>query len=113
MYKLILIFHDTPAVPDLMARWSRDFVPLAERLPGLQQVVVSPVENGPAGPVDIPLIHELIFPSREALMTAMQSPAGVAAGQSLVRLTKNAPGAVTMLFAEHKMDEPHPAPGPA
>lgn len=111
MHKLILIFHENSAIPDLMARWTREFVPLAEKLPGLQQIVVSQVVGGPAGPTDIRLIHELLFPTREALMTAMQSAAGVAAGQSLVRLTKNAPGAVTMLFAEHQADAPQPAPG--
>lgn len=108
MYKLVLLFREQPTVPDLMARWSRDFVPQADQLPGLQRVIVSHVEGGPAGPVDISLIHELLFESREALLTAMQSPAGVAAGQALVRLTKNAPGAVTMLFAEHQADEPRP-----
>ncbi|MBP7690704.1 MAG: EthD family reductase [Anaerolineales bacterium] len=106
MYKLTLLFHDHPSVPDLVARWQRDFVPLAEKLPGLRQISVSHVDGGPAGPVDIRLIHELIFVTRESLMAAMQSPAGVAAGQSLVKITKNAPGAVTMLFAEHQTDAP-------
>lgn len=109
MYKLVLLFRDHPSVPDLMSRWSREFVPAAEQLPGLQRVVVSHVEGSPAGAVDIRLIHELIFADREALLTAMQAPAGVAAGQTLVRLTKNAPGAVTMLFAEHQADDQRPA----
>lgn len=108
MYKLTLIFHDLPAAPDLVARWSQEFVPLAERMPGLQRVLVSHADGGPAGPVDIRLIHDLVFESREALLAAMQSPEGVAAGQSLVQLTKNAPGAVTLLFAEHMEDDPHP-----
>jgi uncharacterized protein (TIGR02118 family) len=106
MYKLTLIFHDNPAIPDLMERWSNDFVPLADKLPGLRLVSVSHVDGGPAGPSEIRLIHDLIFDDVQAMTAAMQSPAGVAAGQCLVRLTRNAPGSVTMLFADHKQDAP-------
>jgi uncharacterized protein (TIGR02118 family) len=110
MYKLVLILRQDAADPGLVDRWSQEFVPLADQLPGLRQVVVSHVDGGPAGPVDIRLIHELIFEDRDALTAAMQSPPGVAAGQCLVRLTKNTPGSVTMLFAEHMQDEPRPNP---
>jgi uncharacterized protein (TIGR02118 family) len=108
MYKLVLIFRDNPGLPDLTARWSQEFVPLADRLPGLKLVVVSHVEGSPAGPADVLLIHELLFENKDALTAAMQSPAGVAAGQCLVRITRNAPGAVTMLFADHQLDAPRP-----
>jgi uncharacterized protein (TIGR02118 family) len=117
MYKLILIFHDHPALPDLTPRWTREFVPLAERLPGLRRVVVSHVDGGPTGQTEYRLIHELLFEDKTALTEAMQSPEGVAAGQCLVRINKDAPGGVTMLFAEHLEDTPRPdassAPPPA
>ncbi len=109
MYKLTLIFHENPATPDIVTRWSSEFVPLADQLPGLQLVIVSHVDGGPAGPANIRLIHDLIFEDKAALTTAMQSPQGVAAGQCLVRITKNTPNAVTLLFAEHMEDTPHPA----
>lgn len=109
MYKLTLLFHDSPAIPDLVERWSREFVPLADRLPGLRLVSVSHVEGGPSGPVDVRLIHDLIFDDAQAMTAAMQSPEGVVAGQCLVRLTKNTPGCVTMLFADHKQDAPRPS----
>lgn len=108
MYKLTLLFHDTPAIPDLMECWSREFVQLADRLPGLRLVGVSHVEGGPSGPTDMRLIHDLIFDDVQAMTAAMQSPEGVAAGQCLVRLTKNAPGCLTMLFADHMQDAPRP-----
>lgn len=108
MYKLILLFHENPAIPDLVERWSREFVPLADQLPGLQAVVVSHVEGGPAGPSDIRLIHELIFDDKDALTAAMQSAPGVQAGQGLVRLTQSAPRTVTLLFADHLQDKPRP-----
>ncbi len=109
MHKLVLILRQNPALPDLAARWSQEFVPLAERLPGLQRVVVSQVEGGPAGAADVLLIHELYFSDRGALTAAMTSPPGVAAGQCLVRITRNAPNAVSLLFAEHMEDVPRPA----
>jgi uncharacterized protein (TIGR02118 family) len=110
MYKLILLFHK-PTAPDAdyQLRWSTEFVPLADQLPGLRRVIVSHVQGGPSGPAEVELIHELYFDSREALLEAMGSPAGVAAGQCLVRLTHDQPGAVTMLFADHMEDAP---PGP-
>jgi uncharacterized protein (TIGR02118 family) len=110
VYKLTLIFYENPALPDLVERWSSEFVPLADQLPGLQLVIVSHVDGGPAGPSNIRLIHDLIFQDKEALTAAMQSPQGVAAGQCLVRLTRNLPNVVSMLFAEHMEDEPRPTP---
>lgn len=110
MYKLTLLFKETAAEPNLIERWSQEFVPLADQLPGLKFVLVSHFEGGPTGPSEWRLQHDLIFESKEALQAAMQSAAGVSAGQALVRLTRHAPEAVTMLFAEHMEDEPHPTP---
>lgn len=109
MYKLTLLFKET-ATQDIMERWSHEFVPLAEQLPGLKLVIVSHFDGGPAGPSEWRLQHDLIFENKEALLAAMQSEAGVSAGQALVRITRNAPEAVTMLFAEHMADEPRPMP---
>jgi uncharacterized protein (TIGR02118 family) len=111
IYKLVILFRQ-PADPAEFERlWSEEFVPLAERLPGLQRIVVSHTHGGPRGPVDIYLIHELHFDGLSALKAAMASPQGVAAGQYLVRL---APRSATLLFAEHMEDAPalQPAPPP-
>jgi uncharacterized protein (TIGR02118 family) len=106
IHKLVILFK-TPADPaEFERRWSAEFVPLAERMPGLRRVVVSHTHGGPAGAVDVYLIHELHFAGREALSAAMASPEGSAAGQCLVRL---AGPAATLLFAEHMEDVP-PAP---
>jgi uncharacterized protein (TIGR02118 family) len=109
VYKLIILFNQ-PADPEAFEqRWSEEFVPLAERLPGLQRVVVSHTAGGPAGPVPIYLIHELHFSGMNALTRAMTSPEGVAAGQCLVRL---AGSSATLLFAEHMEDAPGSTDGP-
>jgi uncharacterized protein (TIGR02118 family) len=105
-FKLVILFKppESPAVFE--QRWSEEFVPLAEQLPGLRRVVVAHTHGGPAGPVEVYLIHELHFDSQAALGAAMTSAEGVAAGQCLVRVAgKNA----TLMFAEHMEDRPHGA----
>jgi len=103
LYKLVILFKQPDDPAEFERRWSEEFVPLAERLPDVQRIVVSRTHGGPAGPVDIHLIHELHFESLAALTAAMASPPGVAAGQCLLRFArKNA----TLFFAEHMEGEP-------
>jgi uncharacterized protein (TIGR02118 family) len=109
-YKLVILFQQPADPAEFERRWSEEFVPLAEKLPGLRRVVVSHVHGGPAGPVEAHLIHELHFDDRATLTAAMDSPAGVAAGQCLVRL---AGPSATLLFAEHMEDVPGPDPLPS
>lgn len=106
-HKLVILFKSPADIADFERRWSEEFVPLAERLPGLQRIVVSHTHGGPAGPVEIYLIYELHFASMSALVAAMGSPEGVAAGQYLVRLAGKS---ATLLFAEHMEDAPLPPP---
>jgi len=109
-YKLVILFNQPENPADFERRWSEEFVPLAEQMPGLRKVVVSHTQGGPAGPVPIYLIHELHFESLDALAAAMASPQGTAAGQGLVRLVKQN---ATLLFAEHMEDTPEPEPFPS
>ena len=102
-YKLIILFHQPPDPAEFERRWSEEFVPLAEHLPGLKRVVVSHTHGGPAGPVDIYLIQELHFASQAELTVALSSPEGVAAGQCLVHLAGRL---AKLLFAEHMEDRP-------
>jgi uncharacterized protein (TIGR02118 family) len=105
-YKLVILFKRDDDLDDLRRRWSEEFVPLAERMPGLRRITVSHVHGGPAGLTDFVLIHELHFDSLMALTTAMASPEGVAAGQCLVRIARDN---AALLFAEHQEDVPRPA----
>ena len=104
MHKLIMLFKQPVDPADFERRWSEEFVPLTERLPGLQRVVVAHTHGGPAGPVEFYLVHELHFASFAALKDAMSSEAGMAAGQCLVRLAPQQ--RATLLFAEHMEDSP-------
>lgn len=110
-YKLIILFKQPENPADFERRWSEEFVPLAEKLPGLQRVVVAHTHGGPAGPVEIYLVHELHFNSLPAMKAAMSSSIGIQTGQTLVRLAPK--GRATLLFAEHMEDKPAAAPAKA
>jgi len=103
LYKLVILFKQPVDLADFERRWSEEFVPLVEQMPDVQRIVVSHTHGGPAGPVDIHLIHEVYFESLNTLKTAMASPQGVAAGQCLLRFAKKN---ATLLFAEHMEDVP-------
>ncbi len=102
----MLIFRTPPDVPSFEARWSEDFVPRAERMPGLRRVILSRVVGGPAGSVDVHLVHEFVFDNPEAVQAAMVSPEGQAAGRALMGF---AASRVTLCFAEH-LEEARPLP---
>jgi len=104
-YKLVILFNQ-PLPSDFEQHWSEQFVPLAEKLPGLRRIVVSHTHGGPAGPVEVYLLHELHFDSLEALKAAMLTPEGINAGQALVKLVGKQ---ATLLFAEHMEDVPEAA----
>jgi uncharacterized protein (TIGR02118 family) len=58
---------------------------------------VAKVYGGPAGESDLHLIAEMYFESREALMEAMKSPEGKAAGKDVMSFAGNI---ISMHFAE-------------
>lgn len=103
MYKLIILFQHPADLADFQRRWSEDFVPLVEKLPGIRRVVVSHIDGGPVGEAPYHLLHEVHFDNKAALTAALASPAGVRAGQCLMGFA--APTA-TLMFAEHMEDGP-------
>ena len=105
MHKLILIFHQTDDMDTFEQRWSEEFVPLAEQLPGLRRVAVSRVRRQLSEGRGVRLIHELFFDDRQALEAGMSSPVGQRAGQTLIDIAAEA---VEVLTAEHAEDVPRP-----
>ena len=107
MYKLILVFLalegvDMDAMED---RWSREFVPKAEQMPGLRRVSISRVHRPITPEANIHLIHELYFDDVDSLDAAMNSEIGQQAGRMLMDI---AGGVVRVYFAEHLEDVPNP-----
>jgi uncharacterized protein (TIGR02118 family) len=104
MFKLVALFSHPPDIVEFERRWSHEFVPLAEKMPGLRRLAVSHIEGGPAGPAPFYLVHEFFFDDREALLAAMTSPEGAAAARCLMGF---APEVATLMFAEHLEEQRH------
>ena len=104
MHKLIVLIRrpgDPAAFED---RWSREFVPRAERMPGLRRVTLSRIHGGLPGVIDLHLVHEFYFDGLETLQSAMASPQGQEAGRALMAF---ASAEASLFFAEHlEMDLP-------
>ncbi|OGT28529.1 MAG: hypothetical protein A2Z17_04880 [Gammaproteobacteria bacterium RBG_16_66_13] len=98
MHKL-MVFIRRPADPaEFEERWSHEFVPRAERMPGVRRVTLTRVTGGLPGSLDLHLVHEFYFDDADTLRAAMESPEGRQAGQALMAF---ASAEVTLTFAEH------------
>jgi uncharacterized protein (TIGR02118 family) len=102
----MLLFRRPDDVDQFEERWSHEFVPRAERMPGICRVTVSRVYGGPAGPADLHLVHEFFFDDADALQRGLVSPEGVEAGRALINI---AGSFVSLCFAEH-LEEDRPGP---
>jgi uncharacterized protein (TIGR02118 family) len=99
MYKIVILFEQHPDEQGFQENWQK-FMGLAEKLPRLRREIVSRVDQVVFAPDGrrYTRVHELIFDSRDALETALQSQPGKAAGQYLQDFTQ---GRVVLLTAEH------------
>jgi uncharacterized protein (TIGR02118 family) len=111
MYKLVVVLRGVAESEWLERHWSDDFVPLAEKMPGLRRVFVGRACGAPSGPADVLLLHEFVFDDLAALQAAMISPEGQAAGLALMRFAGER---AELFFAEHhemSLDAPSAAAG--
>ena len=107
MHKLILVFRPPADATTFERRWSEEFVPVAERMPGLRRVSVARAYGGPSGPSEVHRVYEFYFDDEQALRWAMTSPEGQQAGRALMGFAARQ---VSLTFAEH-LEEERPIPG--
>jgi hypothetical protein len=100
MYKLMIIVPPNVITHDFDAGWP-EFLHQAESMPGLLRETSIRVTGSLYGNLEIDMIHELYFETLEDLQNAMNSSAGLAAGQIIQQLTQ---GQMTLLIAEHRED---------
>jgi uncharacterized protein (TIGR02118 family) len=98
MHKLVVVLRGLAESEWMERRWSEDFVPLAERMPGLRRVLVGRARGAPAGPAEVLLLHEFLFDDLASLQAAMTSAEGQAAGLALMRFAGER---AELFFAEH------------
>jgi len=100
--KLMVQFKNPPDVENFEKKWSESFVPFAEKMPGLKRVSVSRIYGGPAGEVNLHLVHEFFFEDAQSVHDAMASPEGQRAGQELLAFAADY---VMICFAQHLEEE--------
>jgi uncharacterized protein (TIGR02118 family) len=98
MHKLMVLIRRPADPAGFEDRWSREFVPLAEQMPGLKRVSLTRIVGGLTGTLQPHLVHEFFFEDLEAVRAAMASPQGQRAGEALMGF---AAAEASLCFAEH------------
>lgn len=97
MFKLFAIYKKPENVEEFDRHYYEVHAPLAEKMPGLIKLEVNRIFGTPAGESDLHMIAEMYFETKEAMMNALSSPEGRAAGKDLMGFAGKL---VTMYFAE-------------
>mgnify|MGYP001079773169 FL=1 len=83
MVKLVAIYRKPEDPQAFDKHYFEVHAPLAEKMPGLIKLEVNKVYGAPGGESDLYLIANMYFESKEALLEALSSPEGRAAGKDL------------------------------
>ncbi|MEW9671734.1 EthD family reductase [Ammoniphilus sp. 3BR4] len=97
MVKLIAIYRKPENVEDFDKHYNEVHAPLAAKMPGLIKLEVNKIYGTPMGESDLHLIAEMYFETKEALVQALSSPEGKAAGKDLMGFAGKV---ISMHFAE-------------
>ncbi|MGE5702638.1 MAG: EthD family reductase [Clostridia bacterium] len=97
MVKLVAIYRKPENVEAFDSHYFETHAPLAAKMPGLIKMEVSKIYGSPAGASDLHLMAEMYFETKEAILEALSSPEGKAAGKDLMGFAGKV---VSMHFAE-------------
>ncbi|RNB87864.1 EthD family reductase [Brevibacillus fluminis] len=97
MVKLVAVYKKPEDVEAFDRHYFEVHAQLAEKMPGLIKMEVSKIYGSPAGESNLHLIAEMYFETRDALMEALSSPEGRAAGKDLMGFAGKV---VSMHFAD-------------
>ncbi|MCP3772757.1 EthD family reductase [Paenibacillus sp. MZ04-78.2] len=97
MVKLIAIYRKPENIEDFDKHYAEVHAPLAAKMPGLLRLEVSRIYGTPMGESDLHLMAEMYFDDKQALVQALSSPEGKAAGKDLMGFAGKI---VSMHFAE-------------
>lgn len=97
MVKLIAIYRKPENVEEFDQHYHNVHAPLAAKMPGLIKLEVNKIYSTPMGESNLHLVAEMYFETKDALVEALSSPEGKAAGKDLMGFAGKV---VTMHFAE-------------
>jgi uncharacterized protein (TIGR02118 family) len=100
MHKLVIMIGKPEDPSAFEASWP-SFLHLAEAMPGLQREITSRASHQIFGEMNVLMVHELLFDSKQEALEALRSSEGQAAGQTLQTITQ---GNVELFLAEHHED---------
>lgn len=97
MVKLIALYRKPADVAAFESHYREIHTPLARKMPGLRKLEVARCFGAPGGEPKFYMVAEMYFDNKEALMAALSSPEGKAAGKDVMGFAGDL---IHMMFSE-------------
>jgi uncharacterized protein (TIGR02118 family) len=97
MVKLIALYRKPADVAAFEKHYMEIHAPLAKKMPGLRKMEISRCYGSPGGEPKFYMVAEMYFDNKDALMAALGSPEGKAAGKDVMSFAGDV---IHMMFAE-------------
>lgn len=97
MVKLVVLYKKPADVEAFEKHYREIHAPLAKKMPGLKRLEVSHFTGAPGGEPKFYMMAELFFEANDAMMAALSSPEGKAAGKDVMGFAGDI---VHMMFAD-------------
>ncbi len=97
MVKLVALYRKPSDVSGFEAHFREIHVPLVRKMPGLKRIEVSHFTGSPGGEPKFYMMAELYFENKDAMMAALNSEEGKAAGKDVMTFAGDV---IHMMFAE-------------
>jgi len=82
--KLVILYKKPADVNAFETHYRETHLPLARKMPGMRKLEVSHVTGSPGGEPKFYMMAEVYFDDKEAMMAALGSPEGKAAGKDIM-----------------------------
>jgi len=95
--KLVALYKKPADIGAFEKHYQEIHTPLAKKMPGLRKLEVSRMTGSPGGEAKFYMMAEMYFDSKDALMAALGSPEGKAAGKDVMGFAGDL---IHMMFAD-------------
>ena len=97
MVKLVALYKKPADLATFEKHYTEIHTPLAREMPGLRRMELARFTGSPGGEAKFHLMAEMYFDTKEAMMAALGSPEGKAAGKVVMSFAGDL---IHMMFAE-------------
>jgi len=94
---LVILYKKPADVAAFETHYRETHLPLARKMPGVRKLEVSHVTGSPGGEPKFYMMAEVHFDDKEAMMAALGSPEGKAAGKDIMAVAGDI---MHMMFAD-------------